>query len=254
MFGQWLALPGLAILLTLLLFYGLTALAMYCVSYGRGGRPRLSTFVGIAPPFLSIPTVLFGLMAGFLASDVWNHAREAARAVLDERDGALAIESISLGMPVNHTELDSMVHIYVRAVLSDEWATDDERGAPAVQSALEALVREVASPEIAKEAGTSVQGALLAAVSRIASARTTRLALVTNEADEVKWATVLGLAFLAQLGVAAVHLERPRAQIGALVIFTSCAVVTLSLIAVCERPFEGSYEVSSATLRAVLPP
>lgn len=254
MFAQWLALPAWVILLSLVLVYGLSGLVLYRISFGSDGRPRMGSFSGIAPPFLGLPTLLFGLMAGFLASDVWDHSRQAARALLDERDAALTIESIDQAMPASRARLDSLVHAYVRAVLAEELLTDDDRGSPAVKAALEELIHEIALPEIASEAGSSVQSALLTAASRISGARSTRLALTGVGADELKWTTVACLAFLAQMGVAIVHLERNRAQIGSLVVFTGCAIAVMSLIAVCERPFRGSHETTAAPLIAVLPP
>jgi len=254
LFAQWLMLPGWVILLSLVMAYGITGVVIYRVSFGPGGRPRMASFAGIAPPFLGLPTVLFGLMSGFLASDVWDHSRQAARSLLDERDAALTIESIDQAMPASRAQLDSLVHAYVRAVLAEELPSDNDRGAPVAKTALENLIREIARPEIASEAGSSVQNALLTAASRISAARSSRLALTEIGADELKWATVAGLALLAQLGVAAVHLERHRAQIGSLVIFTGCAICVMTLIAVCERPFRGSHETTAAPLLAVLPP
>lgn len=254
MIGLWLSLPAFGILFTLALAFAATGYAMHRASFSAARGPRLSGFAGIAPPFLSIPTVLFGLIAGFLASDVWDHGRQASRAVLDERDGAMAIESLSEALPVHQHDLQALVHAYVRAVLDEEWNSDDERGSPKVRAALQAMQREIARPAVAEEAGSSVESALLAAVTRIATARSTRLALRNTEEDGIKWITVLTLAVLAQLGVAVVHLERPRAQIGALAVYTASAVVVLTLIAASEHPYEGSNQISNAPLRAVLPP
>jgi hypothetical protein len=218
-FDHWLRLPGWAILLTLVLFFALTTLGVHRVCFAPGGRPRLSGLFGIVPPFLAAPTILFALMGSFLANDAWEHARQAGRAVLD-----------------------------------DEWGLSDERGSPAAQSALDALVRAVGAPAIAQEVGPTVQAALLAAASRIASSRSSRLALQTDEGDDAKWTTVICLALVAQAAIGVVHLDRARPQIAALLLFSCCAVAMLTLIAVCERPYDGSHQVTSAPLQSVLPP
>jgi hypothetical protein len=60
------------------------------------------------------------------------------------------------------------------------------------------------------------------------------------------------LAVLAQAGVAAVHLEQRRPQALALTIFTLSAVIMLGLIAVCERPYHGSRQISQTPLQELL--
>jgi len=85
-------------------------------------------------------------------------------------------------------------------------------------------------------------------VLRIANARSGRLALSEGPLAGYKWAAVLILALVAQIGVATVHLERPRPQILALLIFTASAVLALNLIAAGELPYEGSHQVSPAPL------
>lgn len=254
MLGQWLASPGWLILATLAGFFAATGLMLHWLSFAGGERPRWLGLTGIVPPFLTGPMLLFGLMTGFLANDAWEQTRQATRAVLAERDGAMAVETLALALPSSQEKLLSLTRAYVTAVLDDEWTIDDERGAQSVRAALEALIQEVARPAIAQEAGSSVQSALLNAVSRIATARSSRLALQTDDADDFKWSAVLCLGVLAQAGIAAVHMERARAQAGALLLFTLSAVVMLTLIAVCERPFDGSNQISAAPLRAVLPP
>jgi hypothetical protein len=253
-FGHWLALPGWAILLTVAVVYSVIAFVLHRVSFTREGRPRLGSFGGIVPPFISLPTVLFGLIAGFLASDIWYEARQASRAVLDERGAAMIIESLDQATPAIRTRLDSLVQDYVRTVLAEEWTSGSERGSPKVSAALNALMAEAARPEVARDATTSVQTALLNTVTRLASARSTRLALLNGETDKLKWAAVVALAVCAQLGIAVVHLERARAQAMALTVFTASAIVVLTLIGVCERPFSGLNQVSQAPLRAVLLP
>jgi hypothetical protein len=110
----------------------------------------------------------------------------------------------------------------------------------------------VTAPELGRQTSPPLQSALIAAVQRIADARAGRLALSEAPTEDAKWFAVLVLAVLSQTGVAAVHLEQRRPQALALTIFTSAAVVLLSLIAVCERPYHGSTQLSHAPLQELL--
>jgi hypothetical protein len=137
-------------------------------------------------------------------------------------------------------------------VVSDEWAAPQGGGAAATTGALDGLPHEAAHPELARQAGASLQVALVAAAVRLGNARSTRLSLRDDPTDGLKWGGALVLGLLAQIGVAVVHLERWRAQALALAVSTLSAVVLLGVIAACERPFHGGNQVSAAPLESVL--
>jgi hypothetical protein len=113
-------------------------------------------------------------------------------------------------------------------------------------------LRTVADPKIAPTASQTVRDGLVNLSLHAAASRSDRLALNSYQSDDVKWATVLFLCLMTQLAVAAVHLERPRAHIVALTIFSIAAIVSLGLIAIQESPFDGAVTVSPAPLIAVL--
>ena len=63
---------------------------------------------------------------------------------------------------------------------------------------------------------------------------------------------VLLLALITQIAIAAVHLEKPRPQSAALLIFTVAAVSILGLLAVHEEPFEPPVFVPPGPIADVL--
>jgi hypothetical protein len=67
-----------------------------------------------------------------------------------------------------------------------------------------------------------------------------------------KWVAVLLLALITQIAIAAVHLEKPRPQLAALLIFTVAAVSILGLLAVHEAPFEPPVFVPPGPIADVL--
>jgi hypothetical protein len=64
--------------------------------------------------------------------------------------------------------------------------------------------------------------------------------------------TVLVLGVLTQVSLALVHLDKVRALLSALAVFSLAAVVVLGLIALQEDPFAGSIQVSPAPLEDAL--
>jgi membrane protein YdbS with pleckstrin-like domain len=66
-------------------------------------------------------------------------------------------------------------------------------------------------------------------VLRIHDARAERLSLGSDRTNQVKWAIVLLHGIVTQLAIALVHLERPRAHVAALTVFSLAAVIALGL-------------------------
>jgi len=114
------------------------------------------------------------------------------------------------------------------------------------------LMSGLSHPQIAAEAGQAVHNALMTSVLRVRDSRGERLALSNDRTNDIKWATVLILGVITQIAIGLVHLERPRAHLAAIVVFSSAAIVALGLIAMQEHPFEGSIRVSPARLEEVL--
>ena len=147
-------------------------------------------------------------------------------------------------------QLRSAAREYVTSVLHDEWQQMRRHQESAITGAvLDNLLRLAGDPAVAQQAGSTAHTALLNAVLRIVAARSGRLALSTDQADVYKWTVVLILALIAQIGIAVVHLDRARPRILAMLVFTASAVTALDLVAVCERPFHGAHQVSSAPLQ-----
>ena len=97
---------------------------------------------------------------------------------------------------------------------------------------------EILSGDTARDIDAAVRRALVDTVLKLRIIRSDRLAIAADRTDEFKWATLLILGLLTEISIAAVHLERPRPQIAALVLFSTSAVIALGLIAIEERPFD----------------
>jgi len=251
--GDWLGLPGWQIFLSLAVAYLTSAAIIHWVCFHSGWRDQVHSFQGVVAPFMVSPGVIFALMLSFLASDVWARDRQALNDVLNERDAIRAVYDLSGVVGGAMPALRAATHDYVASVLRDEWPRmRHEHEAPTTSAALEKLLRLASDPGNAQQAGQATTAALLSAVLRIAAARSSRLSLSTDLADDYKWEAVLLLALLAQFAVAAVHLQRPRPQILALLVFTASAVTALDLVAICEDPFYGAHQISPAPLQDLL--
>jgi hypothetical protein len=251
MISAWLNLPVVAVFLVLAAYLAAATAVIHWLTFGRATRPLAQSLAGVVAPYASALAVLFALLTGFLANDVWDRERRASRAVLAERDGLLEVHGLSAVSDMAGVR-DALL-TYLRTVVADEWPRMADQGrSGAADEALAVLLREVARPDAAPEIAPAVRGALLNGVLRARSARDDRLVLSNDQSDATKWLSVLILALLTKVALAVVHLDRPRAQLVALIVFGVAAATTLGLIAVRERPFAGAVRVSPAPLEEVL--
>jgi len=236
-FVAWLGLPIVAIFASLFAFYLTTAVLWTWLSFRSRWSERILSFKGLVAPFFVSTATIFALLVGFLSNDIWERNKQAWRAVLTESDTLVALYSLSGASGSDDSGLRTAIRGYVRAVIDDEWPrlAVEERSALA-DAALNALLREVAQPAAPKDA--VIQRTMLDMVLKIRAAHEDRVVLSNDRTMVTKWVAVLLLALITQIALAAVHLEKPRPQFAALLIFTVAAVSILGLLAIHEAPFE----------------
>jgi hypothetical protein len=252
-FDRWLDLPVWGIFAALAVTFALSAACIYWLTFSAMMQPRTSTLGGVVPPFFGVVAILFALLTGFLANDVWDRNRLANRSVLAERDGMLAIHAMSIAAVSDMSNIRASVQAYARSLIEDEWPLmQGQESSPKASAALNALLARVSDPSVGAEAGAAAQGALLDTVLKLRSSRHDRLAMSGDRSDRTKWAAVVFLALITQMAIGIVHIERPRAQVAALSIFSLAVIVTLGLVAIRERPFDGPLRFSSEPLAEAL--
>jgi len=253
MLTDWFDLPLGPLFIVVGAPYVLAAVLIYWFSHCRPFHSKVQTLAGVVAPFFGSVGILFGLLTGFLANDISDRNRQAARAILAEADGLRAVQTLSIASITDMSTIRDALHVYAESVLKDEWPrmVDDGRSVK-TEIAFADLLKRVSDPTIARSAGQTVHTALLNGVARIGSARTDRLALSDDRTSQFKWLTVFILGIITQIALGVVHLEKPRAQVTALTIFSFAAIVTLTLIATQEHPFAGAVQVSPAPLQNFL--
>jgi hypothetical protein len=245
-FDTWLDMPVWGVFLSLAVAFAISAFLVHWLCFGHWNRARAMGLSGVVAPFFGSIAVLFSLLTGFLANEVWDRNRQATRAILAERDGLLAVHAISVATGSDMDDIRAAAQRYAEILVQDEWPRmlEQESSVLAGQALLD-LLGKVSNPQIGIDAGAAAQGALFDTVLKLRSARDDRLSMSGDRTDRTKWAAVLILALITQTAIGIVHLERPKAQLAALSIFSAAVVITLGLIAIRERPFDGPLRFSS---------
>lgn len=250
-FTAWLALPVAVLFASLFAFYLGTAALIVWLSFRSRFSAFIQTFKGVVAPFFGSTAVIFGLLIAFLSNDIWDRNKQAERLVFTESDTLIALYSVSAASGSDNPGLRSAIRGYVQAVVDDEWPrlAVQERS-PRADAALNALLREVALPGTSKD--NSVQRTMLDMVLRIRAAHEDRVVLSGDRTVATKWAAVLLLALITQIAIGVVHLDKPRPQAAALLIFTLAAISVLGLLAVHEEPFQPPIFVPPGPIIEVL--
>lgn len=215
--------------------------------------PWARTLQGVAPPFINIIGVLFGLTIAFLANDTWSAHDRAMKSVYKEADSLHSIAVLSDTLPAAlKTRLRQALVGYAGAS-ADEWPMLAQRStSPEVVARADALLMLLASPEIDQAAGRNVQALMLRKVSEMRDERDQRVALSQTHVNPLKWLGMGFLGLLTLLSIAVVHIDRPRAALVATLLFALAAAPTAAIVLIQGNPFQHPTDVTSTPIKTAV--
>jgi len=252
MIRVWLNMYPTGLFLSLVVLYFGTTLLLAVLTFCSPFKKATQSLTGVVAPFFSAVAILFALLTGFLANDVSERGRQAYRSVQTEAGELRNLHTLSIAAASDMRTIRVALKAYVTSVVSEEWpAMDAMRTSPPTIAAYDDLLREVSNPALARGSGNAVHAALLNSALRIGTARNDRLALSADHTNDLKWLVVIALGLITQIAIALVHLDKPRAFVASLVVFSTAVVVALGIIAMQEYPFDGSFQVSPAPIAAL---
>ncbi|MGH6794456.1 MAG: hypothetical protein ACREDH_04475, partial [Methylocella sp.] len=108
----WLSLPLPALILTLAAFYSASALVLVRLSFGAMAGPWVRSFRGVVAPYFSAIVVIFGILTGFLANDVWDRNRRAAATVRAEAASLISLHALAAALGTPHVAIDRAIRAY----------------------------------------------------------------------------------------------------------------------------------------------
>src|SRR5262245_32019496 len=245
----WMALVVTAItaLLTCALYWAVLAAA------ARGWGPA---FTRMSPVMLTPLSVVFGLLVGFLAAQVWGDAERASTAVTREASALRTVAILSANFPDEPARrLRTFVRRHIQDAVNEEWpamATHRASLTLVSRADIDALQFTLAiAPE--NQAQTIAQREIVAALEGALEARRQRIVISESSINWVRWSVVIALAGLILLIIAMVHCDNRRTVAVSMGIFAAGVAACLVLIAAHNRPFTGELSVRPKLLLQVMP-
>lgn len=245
----WLA---LAVLVAVLLLAATVYVCVIRLATGDRGR----TFAGVSPGLLPPLGIIFGLLVGFLAVQVWNGAAQARLAVDREASALRSAVLLAERFPgTPDARIRDLVRRHIEQAAADEWPAMAEQTVTLtpVASELTAALRVALALEPRDEGQRVAQRELVASLEAALDARRQRIIISESNVNWVMWSGIFVLAAITLVAIAFVHSENRATAALAIALFASAAAVSITIIAAQERPFSGQFGVDPDPLLQVAP-
>jgi len=232
---------------SVLLYFAITALAV-----GERGRAFKAVSPGMLPPL----AIIFALLVGFLAAQVWSDYDRANTAVNREASalrGVILLAAAFPGEPDAH--LRDLVRRHIQDAVTQEWPAMARHNATLTLAPprLSEALRFTLSLSPHGDGQVAAQREIVAALMTALDARRQRIVLSASSINWVKWTVLLVQAGLTLLVVGLVHSDNRAANRIIMTVFATGVAVAVVLIASHSRPFSGDISVRPTVLLQVMP-
>ncbi|HET7471148.1 MAG TPA: hypothetical protein VFJ81_15810 [Gemmatimonadales bacterium] len=217
---------------------------------------RLRAFKAISPGMLPPLAVIFALLVGFLAAQVWSDADRANTMVNREASALRAAVLLGDEFPAEtEHRLRALIRQHIQTAVREEWPAMARRDATLtiVPTALAQALKLALDVEPHTPGQTIAQRELVTAIQTVLESRRQRIMLSASTVDGVKWGALLAQVILMLIAIAMVHCDNRPANRIILAIFATGAAASLVLIAAYSRPFSGAIAVRPTLLQQVMP-
>ncbi|MGH6825730.1 DUF4239 domain-containing protein [Methyloceanibacter sp.] len=230
----------------------LVAAGIYLVVTGLAVDDRARAFKALSPGMLPPLGIIFGLLVGFIAVQVWGDSERAKVAVATEatalRGVVLLAESFP-GEPEAH--LRALINRHIEVAVNEEWPKMAH--GHATLSGLPSSLREALKSALAltpvDEGQKIAQREIVTTLENALDARRQRIIISQSTVSSIKWAALMLQGLCALIAIAMVHSDNRLTCGIALTIFATGIALSLLLIAAYSRPFNS---VGPALLQQVI--
>ncbi len=250
--GWWLSRPVAAVFGILVALEVGVAAVVYALVVGRRTRDFVACNCRATPMIMMPLTVMFGLLVGFLGSEIAQRNQRADRCIADEGRALDTIHLLTRISPVELRGVRDAARSYAAVVVEEEFPRFGTAGetAAAVSAIhdLERLATDYASsPARSPVAARGIMESLLL-LKECREERT----LVLRGSSEFGWLTVLALSLLGIVAIGLSHADEPARILVTWGLFISAVVVVLGMLALRENPFSPPLSISAAPLESAL--
>ena len=255
--GDWmlnLRMPWMALVIFATTY--LIAGGVYLVVTRLAVNERAKAFKAVTPGVLSPLGILFALLVGFIAVEVWTNFDKAKAAVATEASALRDVVLLAKIFPdEQRTRIDALINRHVEESVNKEWPEMAHRRTT-ISTLPTALIEELHDTLVLKPADDSqriAQVEMVKALHTALDARRQRIVISEASVGTVKWVGILLQGLCLLVAVAVVYSDNRLTCAITLSLFATGIALSVLLIAAYSRPFNGGgYFVAPELLKQVI--
>jgi hypothetical protein len=212
-------------------------------------------FKTVSPGMLSPLGVLFALLVGFIAVEVWNNFDKAKAAITTEASALRAVVVLAGTFPPEQkARIEALINLHIETAVNHEWPEMAHQRATLspLPTALIGVLHDALAITPGDNTQRSAQPEMIRAVRTALEARRQRIVISESAVGAVKWVGILLQGLCTLIAIAMVHSENRRACAMALLLFATGMALSVLLIAAYSRPFMGENALGPELLKQVM--
>ena len=233
----------------------LLAASVYWVVTRLAVNDRARAFKAVSPGMLPPLGILFALLVGFIAVEVWNNFDKAKVAVAAEASALRSVVLLAGTFPEEQkTRIYALIDRHIEAAVNEGWPAMARHRSTlsTLPTALIEALHDTLTLKPADDSQRIAQTEMVKAIQAAADARRQRIVVSQSAVGRVKWAGILLMGLCTLVAIAMVHSDNRLTCAIALTLFATGIALSLLLIAAYSRPFTGEISVRPDLLKQVI--
>jgi hypothetical protein len=214
---------------------------------------RAKGFKAVSPGMLPPLGILFALLVGFIAVEVWGNFDKAKAAVTTEASALRAVVLLAGGFPdEQRMRIYALVDRHIDESVNKEWPemAQQRMTLAALPTALIEALHDTLALKPADDSQRAAQTEMVKELHTALDARRQRIVISESALGTVKWLGLLLQGLCTLVAIALVHSDNRLARALTLTLFATGIALSVLLIAAYSRPFTT---VGPALLKQVIP-
>jgi uncharacterized protein DUF4239 len=201
---------------------------------------RAKGFKAVSPGVLPPLGILFALLVGFIAVEVWGNFDKAKGAVTTEASALRAVVLLAGAFPdEQRTRIYALVNRHIDESVNKEWPEMAQQRATlaTLPTALIEALHDTLALKPTDDSQRAAQPEMLKELHNALDARRQRIVISESSLGTVKWVGILLQALCTLVAFAIVHSDNRLARTIALTLCATGIALSVLMIAAYSRPF-----------------
>jgi hypothetical protein len=218
----------------------LIAGGVYLVVTKLAVNERAKTFKAVSPGMLPPLGILFALLVGFIAVEVWSNFDKAKAAVATEASALRAVVLLAGTLPEEQrTRIYGLINRHIDEAVNKEWPemAQQRMTLSTLPTALIEELRDTLALHPVNNSQRAAQLEMVKALHTALDARRQRIVISESALGTVKWLGILLQGLCTLIAIAMVHSDNRLTCAITLTLFATGIALSVLLIAAYSRPF-----------------